>query len=53
MTKLPPSYDYLDKSVEKNVKNFVYRGGDDGIIFTYFWKPFCDRLIELFPTWVP
>ena len=40
---------YISAEVEDNVRNFKYRGGDDGFAWHYFYNPVALRLTELLP----
>jgi hypothetical protein len=33
----------------ENVRNFKYRGGDNSLVYKYFYSPLCDYLIQYVP----
>jgi len=34
------------------LKIYKYAGGDDGIIYKYFYNPFCNWLVQKIPEWI-
>ena len=40
---------YIDKKGAENLKNHKYSGGDDGLIYIYFYSPLSNYLVHKLP----
>ena len=47
-----PYTPYLDEAASENVRNFKYRGADQGFFYDLFWSPFAKYLTDRLPDWV-
>jgi ethanolaminephosphotransferase len=43
---------FFDKKSAHNLKNFQYRGVDEGYLYLLFFSPLADFLVSITPEWV-
>ena len=43
---------YIDAEGAHNLKNYKYRGIDDGLAYIYFFEPIANWLVQYIPMWV-
>lgn len=44
---------YLPSDAVERLKSYKYEGKDKSYIYNYFWKPLCERTVEMLPFWLP
>jgi hypothetical protein len=40
---------YIDEDGAKNLKEYKYSGGDNGILYTYFYNPCALKMVSYLP----
>ena len=43
---------YLTEGDCENMKRYKYKGGDDGLVYRYFYNPVATRMVEYLPDWL-
>lgn len=46
------SGNYLSEEQCENMKKYRYKGGDEGLMYIYFYNPVASRTVELLPDWL-
>ena len=43
---------YIKEEYKENIRNYKYRGSDNSLLYIFFIFPFCNFVVEYFPTWL-
>ena len=43
---------YISEEEAENIKQYKYAGGDNGLVYTYFYNPVSKKLVNFLPEWL-